>query len=548
MQQKAILDEFGKPIKFGYQASRPSWRKNNDFLDRSPITQTEEKVLSHGHRLELLSTLRDLERNNPICKAMVQVFVSNLGNCRFISDSENEELSATKEKLFARYFKNLEISGHGMSRVLSAIITDMLLAGECFIILTKSGAIQLMPSERVGSNHDPATRRDNEMDGFVLNKYGRPTHYRFAQITDGSVDYSKGFYLPAKDVIHIANTSRINQLRGTPLLASAAQTLEDIHTVQAAFTSKVKTSSALTGFITSNQPYSARWDGNEFDEEPMRSTYTKLYQGSLLLLEAGESVETIQGGNIGGVDTFLTQLISFACASVGITVENLVGWSNASFSSSKATRAVTNHRFNQIKEMLEEVFLRRLCKWRCYKYEAQGELPEMQDEEHENFSFQWSMNPTLDRRQDAQTDAIVLENGLASHTTVFAQNGMSFEEEAKRMAKDREILAQINTENTNPEQTNTSTNEDVNIDIKNKIEAYGIGVRGGTITPQEDDEEYFRNLLGLPQPTQPIKSAWEEDGGARRPITLKSQDAFEEEQNQIVDDESISEEEASENQ
>ena len=77
----------------------------------------------------------------------------------------------------------------------------------------------------------------------------------------------------------------------------------------------------------------------------MRSTYTKLYNGSILLLEQGESVETIQGGNIDGVDQFLTQLISFACSSVGITVENLVGWSNASFSSSKSTRAVTNHRF-----------------------------------------------------------------------------------------------------------------------------------------------------------------------------------------------------------
>ena len=448
MQQKAILNQFGDPVKFGYGAARPSWRKQNDALARSPITQSEEKDLSHGNRIELLSTLRDLERNNPIAKAMVQVFVSNLGNCKFNSQSENQDLNSTKESLFTRYFKNIEIAGFGISKVLSAIVTDLLLAGEVFVILTNGGSIQLLPSERIGSDNDPSKRRVGENDGLVLNKFGRPVAYRIAEIDNGQIDYTKGFYVPAKDLIHIANTSRIGQLRGTPMLAAAAQTLEDIHTVQSAFTAKVKTSAALTGFITSNQPYSARWDGNEFEDEPMRSTYTKLYQGSLLLLEAGESVQTIQGGNIDGVDKFLIQLISFACSSVGITVENLVGWSNASFSSSKATRAVTNHRFNQMREMIEDSFLYRLCRWRCYKFEQSGELPEMSQEEHENFNFQWSTSPTLDRRQDAQTDAIILENGLASHSTVFAQNGMDYAEELAKMAKDKETLARIMPSNT----------------------------------------------------------------------------------------------------
>ena len=42
--------------------------------------------------------------------------------------------------------------------------------------------------------------------------------------------------------------------------------------------------------------------------------------------------------------------------------------------------------------------------------------------------------------------------------------------------------------------------------------------------------------MNLPEPNEAIKNAWEEDGGARRPITLKSQEAFEEEQNQISED------------
>lgn len=443
MPRKELLDHRGQPINLGYGAARPSWRKNEDALDRSSIALSEERVLQHSNRLELLSCLRDLERNNPIAKAITQVFVSNLGHCQLRSTTENGDFNNTKEKVLNKYLKKLEITGQGISRVLGSIITDLLLAGEVFCILTKGGSIQLVPSERVASSKYPNKRKPNESDGIVLDRFGQVKSFRICQVANGAVDYDQGSFVDAKNIIHIANKSRIGQLRGTPMLASAAQTLQDIHTVQAAYTAKVKTSSALTGFITSNQPYSARWDGNDFDGEPMRSTYTKLYNGSILLLEQGESVETIQGGNIDGVDQFLTQLISFACASVGITVENLVGWSNASFSSSKSTRAVTNHRFAMLREFMEESFLRRLLTWKCYKATAAGELPEPPEGEHENFSFQWTTSPTLDRRQDAQTDAILLKENLASHTEIFANNGKDFEAEAERMEKDKALMKSL---------------------------------------------------------------------------------------------------------
>ena len=541
MPRQELLDHRGEPINLGYGAARPSWRKNEDSLDRSSIALTEEKVLGQSSRLELLSVLRDLERNNPVCKAITQVFVSNLGHCKIRSTTEDGEFNDQKEKVLNKYLKKMEITGQGISRVLGSIITDLLLAGEVFCILTKGGSVQLVPSERVASSREPGKRKANESDGIVLDRFGQVKAYRICQVSNGSVDFSQGSYIDAKNLIHIANKSRIGQIRGTPMLASAAQTLEDIHTVQAAYTAKVKTSSALTGFITSNQPYSARWDGNDFDGEPMRSTYTKLYNGSILLLEQGESVETIQGGNIDGVDKFLTQLIAFACSSVGITVENLVGWSNASFSSSKSTRAVTNHRFGILREFIEESFLRRLMTWKSYKATAAGELPEPPEAEHENFSFQWTTSPTLDRRQDAQTDALLLKENLASHTEIFANNGKDFEAEAERIEKDKALILSLQGKYRQEDAAGAIPSEE-RATAKEIIDAYGAGVRGGSITPQEDDENHFRNLLGLPVSTQPVQDAWEKDGGARRPITLKSQEGFEEQEN-IDEDEDEDEDE-----
>ena len=142
----------------------------------------------------------------------------------------------------------------------------------------------------------------------------------------------------------------------------------------------------------------------------------------------------------------------------------------------------------------------------------------------------------MDKSKDYGVDKLAIENNLASYTEIFAEKGKDFAEEAKQIAKDKKLLDQLMAEESKQDVDTQDITPEENEDLKKKIEAYGIGVRGGTITPQENDEEYFRKTLDLPEPNEAVKNAWAEDGGARRPITLKSQDAFEEEQNQISQD------------
>jgi hypothetical protein len=56
--------------------------------------------------------------------------------------------------------------------------------------------------------------------------------------------------------------------------------------------------------------------------------------------------------------------------------------------------------------------------------------------------------------------------------------------------------------------------------VKQEMDAYGVGVRAGTITPQTEDENFYRKKLGLPAMSTGAKAAWKEDEGYRRPITL----------------------------
>jgi hypothetical protein len=55
--------------------------------------------------------------------------------------------------------------------------------------------------------------------------------------------------------------------------------------------------------------------------------------------------------------------------------------------------------------------------------------------------------------------------------------------------------------------------------FRDTVDSYGIGVRAGVITPQSDDEDFFRQQAGLPAPSEHIRKTWK-DEPVRRPITL----------------------------
>lgn len=78
------------------------------------------------------------------------------------------------------------------------------------------------------------------------------------------------------------------------------------------------------------------------------------------------------------------------------------------------------------------------------------------------------------------------------------------------------------------ENSETSSNAEVFnvIDFKERLDAYGVGVRAGAYTPQTDDEEFFRKMQGLPSMSANVLKTWDDVGGVKQPITLQTQDKF----------------------
>jgi len=59
--------------------------------------------------------------------------------------------------------------------------------------------------------------------------------------------------------------------------------------------------------------------------------------------------------------------------------------------------------------------------------------------------------------------------------------------------------------------------------VKTILDAYGVGVRAGVITPQQEDEAEVRKLMGLPVMSKGVIADWASTDGIRKPITLKAE-------------------------
>ena len=57
--------------------------------------------------------------------------------------------------------------------------------------------------------------------------------------------------------------------------------------------------------------------------------------------------------------------------------------------------------------------------------------------------------------------------------------------------------------------------------LKTFLDAYGVGVRAGALTPQMTDEIYIRDLMDLPPMSPQALAYWAETDGVRKPLTIK---------------------------
>lgn len=118
----------------------------------------------------------------------------------------------------------------------------------------------------------------------------------------------------------------------------------------------------------------------------------------------------------------------------------------------------------------------------------------------------------LEPKTDAEARVIELDNLMTTLSAVVEERtGGDLEELLIEYAEDEKLLAKYGLKRKGAAE----------MDPVKRITAYGLGVRAGSITPQQEDEDLARAELGLPKMGDAVKNTWTEQGGVRQPITLQ---------------------------
>ena len=465
-----------------------------------------------------------------------------------------KKIEAQQKAIYKAWAQNPDVAGRMTDGEIQHLKTRCLFGmGESLEILLMqpspmrpySLASQVINPARLKTPTDKR-KDENIRDGIEISKWGEPVAYWIKKVGETGqymTDNSKNFMrIPAKKghryiVLHDFISKDPEQFRGYPILAPAMRYFRDFSDLLSAeLTSNVITA-ALSLFVESENPgvvADAVSNTEDFDEDDRMQEFSP---GQVWYGSAGEKPHLLSAARPGVTFEPFTKLIKKTIAvSTGIPYpvlfKDVDGVSFAGFRSAmlEAWRVYEYHRKRigqkdcqkKYTMLMEEAWLR-----------DELDITDFYEKKHQYCNTEWCGAPKGDIEPWKQIKAniekfnarvkplerIIIEDGGAGFLEVAEQ----IEEELEIM-KEKNIMLAGEKNSESESKKEESNGEDVSeIDeIKGKLDAYGVGVRAGGLTPQQDDEAAFREMLELPKNTNFVDTAWKEDEGFRRPITLSS--------------------------
>lgn len=201
---------------YGYDSVKKSY-----FEDGHPTTTDRGSALRHDTmaRREQLSMVRDLHRNNYLCGMVVNSVLNHMVGAdkdfNFQIRCENEEFSKAAEKYLRGWWKHKpETRGRYKGiQLVRAIATELLTAGEVFLLKTNTGQIQLLESELIYGEDEP-----DSIDGIVF-IHDYPSRYIIHSYgKDGYPSDESKRVEDNQHLIHVFHNNRVSGIRGIPPL------------------------------------------------------------------------------------------------------------------------------------------------------------------------------------------------------------------------------------------------------------------------------------------------------------------------------------------
>lgn len=389
--------------------------------------------------------------------------------------------------------------------------------------------IQVLPPHMLDSqkaSYQVLEREGNFIvNGVEFNKKGKKVGY-WIYDSDPRNQYTMKItssFVSVDDLKHIFYQDFAEQVRGTPFGTPAMLNMRDLDDYEDAQLMLQKISACHVAFTTRAEsedplPVVEGEEGNAYERAD------RLEPAMITQLAPGEEVTFNNPPTPGGYGEYVTKNQIKNAGGFAISYESFSGdYSNVNFSSGRMGWIEMSR---QIEDWQYNMFIPQFCEpiwqWFVEGLMVRGII-------NKKCSAEWTPagREMIDPVKEMNGLILELKSGLISWTEACKKRGYNPETMLEQIKQDRKMFeaAGISVEwviekeaaESVPDEKGTAINAE---DLKRILDAYGVGVRAGTITPSEEDEKYFRSLAEFPEMAQAVIDAWKEDGGIRRPITL----------------------------
>lgn len=384
------------------------------------------------------------------------------------------------------------------------------------------------------------------LDGLFVDDFGNVIAYNVLRDHPGersTVLDTEAELVPASEIIFLPNTERAGQYRGVPEFTSALPLYAQLRRYTLAVI-RAAESAAIPSWIIETQGVPD--DGiDPFD--PLETVDTE--RGMGMVMPGGWKANQLKAEHpTSTYPQFKREIIAEIARCLNMPYNVAAGDSSSyNYSSGRLDHRTYYKQIRVERSMFEARVLDVVfAKWWAEATKISGLLPDIfYRAPVPAHTWRWDGDEHVDPTKEADAAVTRIANGLSSfadegdklgvdiavvHQKNAAVLRLSEDEYAARLAA--KILGPAPAAAPAVEDDDGETNPSTSAveEVSAAMDAYGVGVRAGAITPTTEDEHEFRKRLNLPALSPNGNRAWKEDGGFRRPITLQPKEPKESKQ------------------
>jgi capsid protein len=468
---------------FGQQKLEISARSGSGYPSANTTWEGRSYVGASGDyhngydREQLINQHRAFERENLIYKGMIERAISYIIGTGFTLDlrTASPKYNAKAESLWKQWIGGSpEIRGVIEGDEFMAMVCSEMFAGDPAIIKLKSGYVQLIEPEQIGS----LGRAYTTTDGLEFSAAtGRLERINICPYVNGVADKSKAAPYDINDVIFITHPSRPSQSRTVPPAQACFPMLHRINDMCDSEAIAAQLLSRLAASVTGEGLAQKATDEAEMDD--LGFGIKELDYATIFYGDEGMEIKGIER-NIPGknFESGLRMFLRLLGLPLGLPLEIiLLDWTQSNYSQSRAVLDQAYKTFLRYQARLVKVY-RQLFEWKVRQWTAAGLLQKRDD----YTSSYWIVPafPWIDQLKEAQACKVKIENGFGTYSEMLKSRGLDLDDTRDQLKAETIAAIKISQEIEKETGVQVSWRRFAGLSDENKPVAEG--------QPQQDDQ------------------------------------------------------------